>query len=257
MVDLCGLEMDKFNQDWNTYNLTVNTDKGELSLWWDDVETLARYSTLQSGLFGVMRPFSKQVFFEMFPKFYQSMWDITYKLGGFDIPANSTVLDIGSGVGIIDLLLAQYLPESKIYLIDKEELNNKPGVYYTDNYFYYNSWTPIKDCLNRTSSLGDRISMLEPQDWWPGSVDCVTSYFSWCMHYPKEIYWDKVNLILKPGGKLILDVRKLKDRDTVAEISDSFKCKPKMHEFKNTIVPWIDNNQDDVLGYRCVWTKNV
>jgi len=77
------------------------------------------------------------------------------------------------------------------------------------------------------------------------------------MHYPKEIYWDKVNLILKPGGKLILDVRKLKDRDTVAEISDSFKCKPKMHEFKNTIVPWIDNNQDDVLGYRCVWTKNV
>jgi hypothetical protein len=29
-----------------------------------------------------------------------------------------------------------------------------------------------------------------------------------------------------------------------------------MHEFKNTIVPWIDNNQDDVLGYRCVWTKN-
>lgn len=248
--------MDKFNQHWNTYNLQVDTDKGPISLWWDDVETLAKYTTLQSGLFGVDRPFSKQVFFEIFPKFYQSMWNITHRLGGFDLPDNPTIIDIGSGVGIIDLLLAEYLPTAKIFLLDKEELNNQPGVYYTENYFYYNSWTPTLDCITRTPKLNNRINIMSPEDQWPESVDCVTSYFSWCMHYPKETYWNKVVSVLKPGGKLILDVRKLKDRDTVEEISDQLKCVPKKHEFRNTIVQWIDNNEDDVLGYRCVWTKN-
>jgi len=248
--------MDKFNQHWNTYNLQVDTDKGPISLWWDDVETLAKYTTLQSGLFGVDRPFSKQVFFEIFPKFYQSMWNITHRLGGFDLPDNPTIIDIGSGVGIIDLLLAEYLPTAKIFLLDKEELNNQPGVYYTENYFYYNSWAPTLDCIARTPKLNNKINIISPEDQWPESVDCVTSYFSWCMHYPKETYWDKVVSVLKPGGKLILDVRKLKDRDTVEEISDQLKCVPKKHEFRNTIVQWIDNNEDDVLGYRCVWTKN-
>jgi SAM-dependent methyltransferase len=249
--------MDKFNQDWNLYNLAVNSDKGSLSLWWEDVETLAKYTTLQSGIFGVARPFSKQVFFETFPKFYQNMWDITYRLGGFDLPNNAVVIDIGSGVGIIDLLLAKYLPEAKIYLIDKQELNNQPGVYYTDNYFFYNSWKPTLDCINRTDGLNDKITLMAPEDAWPESADCITSYFSWCMHYPKEKYWSKVKNTLKPGGKLIVDVRKLKDRNTVEEISDELKCIPKKHEFKNTIVDWIDNNEDETLGHRCVWTNNA
>jgi hypothetical protein len=77
------------------------------------------------------------------------------------------------------------------------------------------------------------------------------------MHYPKEKYWSKVKNTLKPGGKLIVDVRKLKDRNTVEEISDELKCIPKKHEFKNTIVDWIDNNEDETLGYRCVWTNNA
>jgi hypothetical protein len=249
--------MNKFLKDWDLYNLNVSTNNGVLSLWWEDVESLAKYTTLQSGLFGVSRPFSKQVFFETFPKFYQSMWDITYKLGGFDIPQNSVVIDIGSGVGIIDLLLANYLPSSKIYLIDKEELNNQPGVYYTEDYFYYNSWKPTQDCIRKNPQLTGKIFTMSPDDEWPQSADCITSYFSWCMHYPKEVYWKKVLETLKTGGKLILDVRKLKDRDVVGEISEELKCTPRVHEFKNTIVEWIDNYNDDILGHRCVWTKNV
>ena len=256
MEDLCGLGMDKFSVDWESYELTVESDRGPLDLKWSNVEDLAKYATLQSGLFGVNRPYSKQVFFETFPKFYQGMWNLTHSMGGFDLPENAVVVDIGSGVGIMDLLLAAYLKNPSIHLIDKQELNNKPGVYFSKDYFFYNSWNPTLDCINKTPNIKDKIFFKDPTDNWPEEVDCVTSYFSWCMHYPKEVYWDKIKQTLKPGGKLIVDVRKLKDRDIIEEISEEFKSIPKLHRYEHTVVKWIDDNQDSTLGHRCVWTRN-
>jgi phosphopantetheinyl transferase len=75
------------------------------------------------------------------------------------------------------------------------------------------------------------------------------------MHYPKDVYWDRIKQRLKPNGKLIVDIRKLKDKNIVEEISDEFKSNPKMHRYEHTVVKWIDDNQDDTLGYRCVWTR--
>ena len=247
--------MDKFSNDWNFYELTINSNRGPLDLKWTDVEELAKYTTLQSGLFGQNRPFSKQVFFEVFPKFYQNLWSLTESLGGFDLPDSAVIVDIGSGIGIMDLLLAKFLKDPKIFLVDRQELNNKPGVYFSENYFFYNSWVPTIDCLESTPGIKEKITMLDPQDEWTEEVDCVTSYFSWCMHYPKDVYWDRIKQRLKPNGKLIVDIRKLKDKNIVEEISDEFKSNPKMHRYENTVVKWIDDNQDDTLGYRCVWTR--
>lgn len=247
--------MDKFSVDWDSYQLVIDSDRGELILNWRNVEELAKYSTLQSGLFGLNKPFSKQVFFEAFPKFYQNLWNLNATMGCFDLSDSAVVVDIGSGVGIMDLLLAKYLKNPKIFLVDRHELNNEPGVYFSENYFFYNSWGPTVDCLESTPDIKEKIIMLDPEDSWPEQVDCVTSYFSWCMHYPKNTYWNKIKQCLKPNGKLIVDIRKLKDKDIIEEISEELKSIPKIYRYENTVVKWIDDNQDDTLGHRCVWTR--
>lgn len=243
--------MKKFEKDWNQYTLTIDN----ITLQWRDVETLAWFSTLQSGMFGVPgRDFSKQIFFEEFKPFYEKMWnlnkflDITYK-------GNENILDVGSGVSIIDLLLAKKYPELNFTLLDKEEVNMQPDIFYSNEYFFYNSWKPVVDCIETTNIEKSRFNFITNTDKWPEDLDMITSYFSWCMHYPKETYWDNLKDSLKKNGKLILDVRNLDDRDVVSEITEEFKCKPKVFAFKNTTPEWIDNYGNDTLGWRCVWVK--
>ncbi len=42
----------------------------------------------------------------------------------------------------------------------------------------------------------------------PQQVDLVISLISWGFHYPVATYLDRTHELLKPGGRLILDVRK-------------------------------------------------
>ena len=45
--------------------------------------------------------------------------------------------------------------------------------------------------------------------WWlPEALDLVISLISWGFHYPVAVYADQVREILRPGGRVILDVRK-------------------------------------------------
>jgi len=247
--------MHKFKENWNRYDLSIDTSNGPVKLTWSDVESLAFYCTLQAGQFGKSNTlFTKQVFFEEFQNFYQKMWSLNESLGVYDIPKNSTVLDIGSGVAVIDLILAKFMPNSTIYLLDKEELNLKKDIYYDKEYFFYHNWSPVTDAIS-TSNIKNNIHFISPDDEWPEQLDCITSFFSWCMHYPKEMYWNKVKNALKPGGKLLIDVRNLDDRNVVKEISDEFKSQPTIYEFNATIDKEIDNYGNKILGWRCVWTK--
>jgi SAM-dependent methyltransferase len=245
--------MNKFNQDWNKYHLSIDN----IDLYWSDVDELSYYATLQSGQFGQKdKLFSKQTFFEEFPKFYQKMWDLNSYLSVYnDLSDNAKILDIGSGIAVIDLLIAKKYPNSKIFLLDKgkEDVELKQNVFYSNDYFFYNSWDPVIDCINNSNITNTEI--LNITDEWPNDLDLITSYFSWCMHYPKETYWKLVKEKLKPNGKLVIDVRNLKDRNVIEEISEEFCSKPKKFEFKNTIPEWIDNYSSDTLGWRCVWER--
>lgn len=245
--------MSKFKKDWDKYHLTVDN----LSLSWSNVDDLAFYNMLQAGLFGKRnREFSKQTFFEEFPKFYQLMWKLNQSLGVNNFPNNTKILDIGSGVGVIDLLLLKQNPTLNIFLLDKEDLVLNPNVFYAEDYFFYNSWNPVIDCIENSNLNKDSITFLDTTDDWPQELDVITSYFSWCMHYPKEVYWDRVLKHLSPNGMLVIDIRNLKERNVVEEISDELKIKPKTYELKNSVPEWIDNYGTDVLGWRCVWKRS-
>lgn len=245
--------------NWNDYTVTVASDKGPLTLKWKDVESLAFYSALQTGLYGgVSKELTKQVFFENFPKWVQAQWNHHNTLLG-NLPPNATVIDVGSGIGIVDLLQSIHTPDAKFVLIDEQVQNFEKGIYYSDRYPFYNSWTPTIDAIDTTGLDSSRFKMQGGLGVWP-EADAVISYFSWCFHYPKKNYWLPLMHNLKVGGKLILDVRLLEGPDVIGEISEALKCNPHKDPIPNLIPDWIDaypSPNPDIMGYRCMWTRNA
>lgn len=244
--------------NWNKYTVTVNSNKGPLTLHWNEVEALAFYSALQTGLYGgVSKDLTKQVFFEHFPKWLQTQWDHHYNLAG-DLPAGATVIDVGSGIGTIDLLQSLHTLDAKFILVDDQVQQFQKEIYYSEKYPYYNSWAPTVDAINSTGIDATRFKMQGALGRW-AEADLIVSYFSWCFHYPKKTYWLPLLHSLKVGGKLILDVRLIEGRDIIGEISEELKCDPYKDPIPNLIPEWIDNYPSpdpDIMGYRCMWTRH-
>jgi hypothetical protein len=251
--------MTEFIKEWNHYTLTVNSDRGPLTVKWQDADSLARWSNIQAGLY-LQQTNSLQTFYEHFPKWYQMFWDARFKQGVFALADDAVILDIGSGVAVVDLLLASYLPKSTFYLLDKEGFEFQPGIYYDVDYPVYHNWDPVVDAISTSGLDQTRFVFLNPENAWPEQIDVITSYFSYCFHYPKEKYWTNILASLKIGGKLILDVRQIADKDTVGEISEDMKCQPIIHWFDNKLPSHIDNmtapKEGMPIGGRFIWTRN-
>lgn len=251
--------MKDYTYDWNRYNLNVDTDRGKISLQWSDANNLALWANLQAGIY-LQRTNSLQTFYEYFPRWYQMFWDARFKQGIFDLQDDAVILDIGCGVAVVDLLLSKYLPNSKFYLLDREGFNFEPGIYYDKNYPKYHSWDPVIDGIKSSGLDSNRFNFMGPDSQWPDQVDVITSYFSYCWHYPKETYWDKILNSLKIGGKLILDIRHLSDRDVIAEISEDMKSTPTAHWFEDKIPEHVDAmpppKEGMPMGGRLCWIRN-
>lgn len=251
--------------------LKINSQRGVLSVQWNDEHNLARIATPQAGCY-----FSNldnvdweaddkflPIHDKYFKEWNQQRWSEREGMGVFDIPDNSTIVDIGCGAAITDLLLYSYVPGSKFYLVDKEDTwpaeLHPAKVSYTVEHPFYNSWDPINDAITTSGFDKTRFNFLSPESSFPEDADLIMSSFSWCFHYPKENYWNKVCESLKTGGKLFLDVRLLNDRNIIDEISEEFKSEPVLMAMP--ILPeYLDNPPDGevgIVGYRCLWTKNV
>ncbi len=250
---------------YHPFALIVKSQKGNLVVRWNDAISLAKYANIQSGFYlSEKQSFNVELLEQKFTAWNQMFWDQRERQGMFDYPDNARVLDIGSGISVIDLLLYSYIPNSTFYLLDNEGWDDKfselgiPNISYGENYPIYNSWAPVTDAIESSGFDKNRFRFLDTNSTFPEDLDVITSYLSWCFHYPKEIYWNQVQESLKVGGKLILDVRPIHDRDIIGEISEAMRSKPTTFTF-----PKVSNYVDDyngpdpsVTGYRCMWTKN-
>jgi SAM-dependent methyltransferase len=126
-----------------------------------------------------------------------------------------SILDIGCGVAGIDIMLARHYAEKGIYpdlyLLDKSELDDK--VYYGIEKVasYYNSLDVARGLLEANGAKPDKIHSQEVTGApvFPGvDFDLVISLISWGFHYPVSTYLDEVHKRLRPGGRLIIDIRK-------------------------------------------------
>ena len=125
----------------------------------------------------------------------------------------SAILDIGCGVGGIDVLLARYYADARpmFYLLDKTQVD--PIHYgFEKRGAFYNSLDVAREVLMLNGVAGERIKLMHATDdnriEMAGPVDLAISLISWGFHYPVETYLNRVHALLRPGGHLILDVRK-------------------------------------------------
>ena len=155
-----------------------------------------------------------------------------------------------------------YIPNSTFYLLDDTgewpaELH-PASIAFSENHPFYHSWDVVKDAINTSDFDKNRFHFLNPESIFPEDADLIMSSASWCWHYSKDQYWDRVMKSLKVGGKLLLDIRILPDRDIINEISEDLKGHPTIMPFP-VLPTYLDNTPEsdtDVLGYRCLWTRN-
>lgn len=117
----------------------------------------------------------------------------------------ATVLDIGSGMGGINALLAQHYSYLEVVLLDG--LADAPKVKTHNQTF--NDWNIARRFLF-TNGVGnlDYIAPTETENW-KGRLkfDVIISFGAWCFHFPPSEYLDFVVRHCKLGTVLILDVR--------------------------------------------------
>ncbi|MEN8162918.1 MAG: class I SAM-dependent methyltransferase [Acidobacteriota bacterium] len=123
------------------------------------------------------------------------------------------ILDVGCGVAGIDVLLFRHYrqaPDLEFFLLDQTNSRSDLRYGFSSGAEFYNSLQISKRMLgvNGVNTANVRlIEARESREIPVGNLDLVISIASWGFHYPVSDYLEQVYEALKPGGKLILDVR--------------------------------------------------
>lgn len=213
----------------NNFSINIISEYGPIRLQWIDTEFFKRYSISQNPQkFLGSYSLSDQEFSNSL-KWWNFEWRKLVATKVFDLDNNSTIIDVGSGIGIISLILQQYLQlqekQSIHYLVDRQQ-GNKVELDFAsgEHYGFFNHWEPFKNALSSTVLDPDKFKILDPKDQWPTNVDLIFSRRSWCYHYPYSTYRNNVIQTLKPGGKLFVDV--FRDVDALETISKDMNSEP-------------------------------
>ena len=123
-----------------------------------------------------------------------------------------SILDIGCGLAGLSALIARQFDIFDISLIDgdSEDISQRFVGFSNDIPKPWNS--VIDGCEMMAANCPDAIiSTYTPRSWsdveFPEKFDLITSFKSWCHHYPFEAYADILQTNLKHGGLLIVDIR--------------------------------------------------
>ena len=141
----------------------------------------------------------------------------------------SAILDVGAGIGGIDLFLAKhYAPVwPTVHLLDRTEMPKKVYYNFRQEGCYYNSLAESKKFLVSNGVPKEKVVLHEvPASGgasFPADLDLIVSLISWGFHYPVSTYLVQAYQALRAGGILIIDVRKTAPGvDGAAEIRAQF-----------------------------------
>jgi SAM-dependent methyltransferase len=136
-----------------------------------------------------------------------------------------TVMDIGCGLGAIDLLLSRhYQHQASFVLVDRNEFTSRPYYGFRRVAAAYNSLEDTLTFLRTNGMDTTKVTTVNVAcDPFPQKVhaDVVLSLLSWGHHYPISTYLDDVTEMLSLGGVLVVDVRK--GTDGMALLSERFE----------------------------------
>ena len=153
------------------------------------------------------------------------------------LPKNANrILDIGCGIGGIDIKLFKHYSssETEICLLDKEGISREVYYGFEDKGAFYNSLILAKDFLAANSVPRNKISTfdIDSVDFPKGvKFDVIVSLISWGFHYPVETYLNDAYAALSDSGVVILDIRK--DTNGKAVLSEKFTSVEVIHTGEN------------------------
>jgi len=119
-------------------------------------------------------------------------------------PAPNGMLDIGSGIGSVDMLYAK-LMGTHVALIDGEQ---DDAVMIRQDQTFCSSFA-VREFFRDNDINMDQLVYMPPTNLIPLPRDFIISMRSWCFHYPPDFYLNYVMQCISPGGaKLVIDVRR-------------------------------------------------
>jgi hypothetical protein len=243
-------------------HLSVTHNNKILELSWSNIELLKQYYVAQTArkMYSEEEMKDNEKFLIKFNEIANRFFLKTTELIPY-IDNVKTVVDIGSGVALFDLLMSQHWTEANFYLVDKSAwtVTNDYEYWSAENkHGFYNSWDIVTDCIKTSNLDSDKFKFLEPTNEFPESIDFVISTFSWMYHYPMAVYWDKIFPRLSNGGYLVVDILN-NEHEKVNEISDMMNSKPTVSY--NPYLPNYTYKNNRILetgihSGRYCWVKN-
>lgn len=118
------------------------------------------------------------------------------------LPASvSSILDIGAGLGGIDVLLKDMYPDAMFHLMDGTGMAKHRTSYRAEMEAYNDLHLTVATMhLNGVNAI---IYEIDPAA--EIHADLVLSLYSWCFHYPSDVYRDLVDR--SGASHVIVDVR--------------------------------------------------
>jgi len=160
-----------------------------------------KYLYVQRG--EVADVYQKQGFEAWKAAYEASLARIMRSITGY-LPAEcGALLDVGSGLGGIDVLLSRRY-EHKVLVCTIDGADSPPVV--NVHRLPFNNQLIQADFLHANGV--QRQHHYSPDfDQFEEKFDLLVSFASWCFHYPPEEYLDRIRVALNPGATVILDVR--------------------------------------------------
>ena len=159
------------------------------------------YLMLQRGALDDMRGY-RQLWVNKYCEILQSEYD---SIEPYLPKRCDSVLDVGSGMGGIDILLNQHYGNGlRVTLLDG--VNDPPKM--VAHAATFNSMSVAKEFqLQNGVQLFDYIDANDPKRRPARFYDLIVSFKSWCFHTPPSLHLDVVRAACRPGTVIILDIR--------------------------------------------------
>ena len=139
----------------------------------------------------------------------QNLFEKEYETIKNFLPSNAlNILDIGCGLAILDIFLAQNYEKPNFFLIDKNKVDLKIKYGFSKNYESYNNLNETKKILLANNILDEQIFIKNAEEKIDinKKMDLVLSIKSMAFHYPLENYLDLLKRVCTKNTEFIFDI---------------------------------------------------
>ena len=180
----------------------------------------------------------------------QNLFEKEYKTIKNFLPSNvSNILDIGCGLGIINIFLnKKYNQSTKFFLLDKNKIDLKIKYGFSENYESYNNLNETKNILLANGLVDNQVILknVGRNIDIDQKIDFILSLKSMAFHYPIENYLELLSKICTKNTEFIFDIS-----------TERYKISDLQKYFENIDIIYEEDSQHPLKRLYCKSFKNI